>query len=516
MSIATRRAFLEAVGAAAGSGAMYRVGLPTATPAADLAPLGGERRHVVILGAGISGLTAAYELRKAGYEITLLEASHRAGGRNMTLRSGDIVDEVGNRQVCQFDDAPHLYFNCGPARIPADHDMLVHYCRELGVQLEPFVNENRNAWIQFDEAFGGERVRARQYYADARGFMTELSSKALPAAGADAPVTGEDAERLIEFLRSYGDLDADSVYKGSSRAGYESGGFIVHGKLKETFDFSDILDANFWRFPMHWGEGADQAATMMQPVGGMDRIVSGFMKHIGDRVLLSAPVREIRNLEDGVEITYDSDGEAQTIRGDFCINCVPTHLVTGMRHNFGAEYTRALHAPQRGKLFKIGYQASRRFWEEDEKIFGGISWTGQDITQLWYPSHGFFEEKGILLGAYTFGPRGGDSFAPLTPEQRLDKALGQAEKLHPNIRDYVETGVSVAWHRMNHMLGCSARWEEADEKAYFATLQRPEGRHYMVGDQISHHSGWQEAAMRSAHLALADIDARVREEATLA
>jgi monoamine oxidase len=65
---------------------------------------------------------------------------------------------------------------------------------------------------------------------------------------------------------------------------------------------------------------------------------------------------------------------------------------------------------------------------------------------------------------------------------------------------------------MNHMLGCSAGWSEENEKAHFATLQQAEGRHYMVGDQISHHSGWQEGAMRSAHLALGDIDRRVQAE----
>ena len=519
MSIVTRRAFLEAVGTAAGSGAMYRVatamGLlaaPSTSPATEVRRLDGQRRHVVILGAGISGLTAAYELKKAGYDYTILEASHRPGGRNMTLRHGDVIDEVGNRQVVGFDDEDHLYFNCGPARIPQDHTMLVDYCRELGVELEPFVNENRNAYVQWDEAFEGRAVRQRQYYADARGFMTELMAKTVLDDAVNMPFDGVDAETFLSFLRNYGDLDEDYFYRGSSRAGYASGGFIVHGTQKETWDFSDILDSGFWRFAMHWGEGADQAAAMMQPVGGMDRIVSGFTRHVGDRMLLNAPVREIRNLEDGVEVAYASNGEVQRIRADYCINCIPTHLVTGISHNFSTAYTQALHAPERGKLFKIGLQASRRFWEEDHRIFGGISWTGQDITQMWYPSHGFFRQKGILLGAYTFGRRGGDAFAPLSPAERIDAALTQAEKIHPDIRQYIETGVSVPWHRMNHMLGCSARWSEENEKAHYRTLQEAEGRHYMVGDQISHHSGWQEGAMRSAHLALADIDRRVQAE----
>ena len=519
MSIVTRRAFLEAVGAAAGSGAMYRaatalglVAAPGAVQAAEVRPLAGDRRHVLILGAGISGLTAAWELKKAGYEYTILEASHRPGGRNMTVRSGDVVDEIGNRQVCGFDDEPHLYFNCGPARIPQDHTMLVGYCRELGVELEPFVNDNRNAYVHAPAMLGGRPVRQREYRADVRGFMSELMAKAAVDDRLDLPFDGVDAETMLEFFRAYGDLDPDFLYQGTNRAGYASGGFIRHGELKEPFEFSELMKSNFWRFAMHWGEGGDQAATMMQPRGGMDRVVEGFRRQVGDRLLLNAPVREIRLLEDGVEVRYDSGGETRTLRGDYCINCIPTHLVTGVKHNFGSAYTRAMHAPKRGKLFKIGYQLSRRFWEEDERIFGGISWTDQDITQLWYPSSGFFREKGVMLGAYTFGDAGGDTFAPLSNEARLDLALSQAEKLHPDIRQYVEAAVSVPWHRMNNMLGCSARWSEEDEKAHYATLQAPEGRHYMVGDQISHHSGWQEGAMRSAHFALADIDRRVQAE----
>lgn len=110
----TRREMLNLIGAAGGSaavlGASAALGLMPNSAAASipqLKPLDAtNRKSVAILGAGISGLTAAYELSKAGYGCIVLEASHRPGGRNMTVRSGDIIDEVGNRQVCEFDDEP--------------------------------------------------------------------------------------------------------------------------------------------------------------------------------------------------------------------------------------------------------------------------------------------------------------------------------------------------------------------------------------------------------------------------
>lgn len=463
---------------------------------------------IAILGAGIGGLTAAYELRRAGYRCVVLEASGRAGGRNLTLRAGDRVDELGNPQVCQFDPDPNLYMNAGPARIPANHTRLLHYCRELGVHLEVFVNDDRNAWLQDDNAFGGKAVRNRHYVTDARGFLAELMAKSVRSAAFEQPLDGVDAEKLLGFLRAFGDLDPDLVYRGSPRAGLVSGGMVVPGVERGVFDFGEILKAGFWQGPMQFPEGEDQAAPMMQPVGGMDRVVAGFMSQVGDAVTLNARVCSVMLRDTHVEIAYAHEGEMQVLEADYCLNNIPSQILAGIENNFPSDYVDALNAVERGRLFKIGLQASRRFWE-DEQIYGGISWTSQDINQIWYPSHGIFSKKGILLGAYTFGEEGGTKFGRLTPAERIEKAIREGEKIHPSYRQYIETGVSVVWHRMNHILGCAPRWTDGVRKKYFSRLQNPEGRHYLIGDQTSLHPGWQEGAIASSHHALEDLNRRI-------
>ncbi|MBN1236867.1 MAG: flavin monoamine oxidase family protein [Gammaproteobacteria bacterium] len=515
----TRRRFLDLVGRLGGSAAVYRAALAIGLlPAVargrltELEPLGADdRRSVVILGAGIGGLTAAYELDRAGYDCIVLEASHRAGGRNLTLRAGDRIDELGNPQVCEFDDEPHLYMNAGPARIPANHHRLLHYARELGVQLEVFVNENRSAWVHDESAFGGRPVRNRRYVTDARGFMTEIMAKCVAASDLDKTMDGVDGERLLEFLRAYGDLDPDGAYRGSERAGHAAGGMVVPAIGHGVFDFAEILKAGFWRGPMHQGEQEDQAAPMMQPVGGMDMIVRGFMAKVGRRVVSNAQVRAVSLRENAVEIVYAHDGTLKRLAADYCLNSIPSHILAGLDHNFPPDYAAALDALPRGRLFKIGLQASRRFWE-DEGIYAGISWTSQDITQIWYPGHGIFAKKGILLGAYTFGDDGGTKFARMSPAERIETAIRQGAKIHPSYPKYIENGVSVPWHRMNHMLGCAARWTDELRARYFRTLQEPAGRHYLIGDQVSYHPGWQEGAIASAHHALEHLNRRVRVE----
>lgn len=179
------------------------------------------------------------------------------------------------------------------------------------------------------------------------------------------------------------------------------------------------------------------------------------------------------------------------------------------------EYIEALNYIRRGKAYKAAFQAKERFWEK-ENIYGGISWINAPIRQIWYPPHGIHKEKGVVLSAYNFG---GANFTEMTQEQRIENFISSGEKIHPNYRQMVEKPITIAWHRMNHMLGCAPRWSRSrggwseQEEQMYTTLRQPvNGRHYLIGDQSTQHSAWMESAIQSAHYALADFDQRVRVE----
>ena len=163
---------------------------------------------MVILGAGIAGMVAAYELRKGGFDCTLLEARERPGGRNWTIRKGSTVEFTdGTVQHCDWQEG--LYLNAGPARIPSIHRIMLGYCEELGVPLEVEINTSRSALMQSDDLNGGRPVEQRQVVYDTRGHLAELFSKAIHQGSLDALLTKEDAERLLGFLQAYGDLKND-------------------------------------------------------------------------------------------------------------------------------------------------------------------------------------------------------------------------------------------------------------------------------------------------------------------
>src|SRR5260370_26138474 len=151
----------------------------------------GHGTKVVVLGAGVAGLSAAYELGQAGYDVTVLEARDRVGGRNWTIRAGAKLEmNDGRRQVCEFD--PDLYWNCGPARIPSHHQAVLGYCRELGVPLEVEVNMSRGALLLNPAANGGKPIEMRQAINDARGEISQLLGKALDSGALDPQLTGPD------------------------------------------------------------------------------------------------------------------------------------------------------------------------------------------------------------------------------------------------------------------------------------------------------------------------------------
>jgi monoamine oxidase len=516
----TRREFLNLIAATGGTAAVLGVGgalglIPATAKASipTLMPLNGQQRRVVILGGGLSGLTTAYELGKAGYDCLVLEASNRCGGRIMTVRHGDLIDEIGNPQICKFDDEPHLYFNSGAARIPSSHKTLLHYCKELGVELELFINENKHALVHDPLLNGGKPMRNIDISTNVKGFMAELMFKGFSNVELDQPFTTEEAEKMVATIRMFGDLDANGRYNGSMRAGPASGGFIDEPVQREMINIRDILkgDTGLLRSVLLENEG-ETGPMLMQPRHGMDNITKGFTRQLEGKIQYHAMVMAVHDQGDRVQVVYDQNGVRHTVDADFVFNCIPSHLMVGIEANFPAEYRQAMKRIRRGEAFKGAFQMKERFWEKEE-IYGGISWTNQPIRQIWYPFHGLMKQKGVMLTAYDYG--GGSGFMRMTQEERIEAMLSQGEKIHPQYRQMAEHGITIAWHRMNHMLGCSARWGAmtADAARDYNILQQPAGRHYMIGDQISRKSAWMESAILSAHWAMAHMDQRVRAEA---
>jgi monoamine oxidase len=213
----TKRDLLAMIGKTAGASAMYlamsSLGEAQASTFKGPIKLDGDVKgtSVLILGAGVAGLVAALELSRAGYKVQVLEYNNRVGGRSWTLKGGDTFTELGGfTQHCEF--APGNYINPGPWRIPYHHTGLMHYCTSLGVQLEPFMQVNTNAYLHNTKAFGGKPQRFREINADYTGHVAELLAKAVNKQALSEAVSKDDAEVLLASLKSFGALDKDYRY----------------------------------------------------------------------------------------------------------------------------------------------------------------------------------------------------------------------------------------------------------------------------------------------------------------
>jgi monoamine oxidase len=518
----SRRDLLRMIGVTAGSAAMYQamssLGLAADSPYSgpiDLkgAPAGAS---ILILGAGMAGMTAAYELRNAGYQVQVLEYNGRAGGRNWSLRGGDSYTELGGAaQQCEFDK--DLYINPGPWRIPYHHAGMMHYAKMLKVPLEPFFQVNYNAYLHSTEAFGGKPQRYRHVKADYQGHVAELLAKATRAQGLDAKVSKEDQEKLLESLRHWGALDKDFTYvasdAGSDRRGFKKnpgGGLTARPVPSEPVGLSDILQSGLWQGIPN-GDTFDMQTALFQPVGGMGRIGEAFGRELGPLIRYNAKVVDISQDANGVTVSYldtRGSGAKQTARADWCLCTIPLPVLAQIPMNVGPQLASAIAAVPYASAVKVGLQFKRRFWEEDEQIYGGITYTDLPITNIGYPNTGFQSGgKGVLLGAYIWGLNAME-FTAMPPHERVRKVLDYGSQIHPQYHKEFDNGVAVAWHRVPFTLGCFGMWTENSRAKHYDDLCQIDGRIALAGEHASFLGGWQEGAVTSSLDAIGRLHAR--------
>jgi len=525
-----------------------------------------------VIGAGIAGLTATYELLQAGFDVTVYEGQARYGGRSLTVRPADadyrawylstsrfvrddsycdgIPAEVRGamvgEQTARFtpvrvgDGYFDLAFNAGPGRIPTYHTGILHYCRAFGVEMEPYIFAAATNLLQDDDFNGGLPVQLRQVRYDLHGYISER----LYAVGGLDP---QSERKFRKLLTLFGNLSDTGTYTGSPRDGYlvAPGAGFNGGVHRDPLPFDEILEApDLWPEVFARSE-IDWQAPLLQPKGGMDLIWQAFLVQrageveLRDRVRLSHEVTGLRYADDDgapvvVHYRTPTDLAGQQTHDYVVMTGAPAVLAemeTDGLLDDGVEdhLRRALY--YRGG--KYAWQARSRFWEApDMQIFGGISWTSNLSSQIWYPSDGYNGPTGLLTGAYpqdvnyadlngdVYGP-GNDFREPLDPDAasasdlfgtrwagmdhttRTEVTLRGCEALHPGFRQHIypESGLSISWDNQPFQYGVDGSHLPVARPDAYARLVRAvdrRGRVYLAGDYLSFLWGWQEGAVRSA------------------
>lgn len=500
---------LTGVGALLGGGAVVSVlaALDLAAdprPAPFRAPTRGDftlqgravGTSVLVLGAGMAGLGCAYELEKAGYRVTVVEARPVVGGRNRTVRGGTVsVDLRGERQEATFSDGRWL--NPGPARI-AQHHTTLGYARELGVPVEVFVNANADAFVHR----GGVLRRRRTVGADLDGYVGELLAKAVGTGALDAELRPDERDALVEHLRTLTAAPARRGYVRPPGAGPDDA-----GTAPATDELRTLLGLRFGEqqaFEQDW----HQALPMFHPVGGMDALPLALAAAVRGRVLLGRQVLSLQDDGRSVHaVVRESSGETVRLDADFGVVTLPPHLVARIPTPFDRTVLDALRTPQPVTTGKVGLEYPHRFWETEHGIMGSATTTDRSAQQIWYPSTGWLGEGGVIMGAYPFGP-GAVQFSRRRHAGREKLAVEAGEAVHgPVYRTALRSSFSVDWATQPFAEGAWAQWDSFDTA--YRLLQQPAGRWWFAGDWLSRTAGWQHGALESARAAVTALHGRV-------
>ena len=277
--------------------------------------------------------------------------------------------------------------------------------------------------------------------------------------------------------------------------------------MSNPLDFETVIKAGFGKH-LNFEHQFDQQPTMFQPVGGMDQIAKAFEKKVGASIRFQTEVREIRRRADGgvrLVVADLLEGSTREVEGDYCICTIPLSVLRGIPSDFSPKIADAIRQVPYMDVGKIGLQFKRRFWEEDDRIFGGISWTDQSITQIFYPNYGYLGTTGgALIGYYHFADDA-KQVGQLLPADRQAYALAQGGKLHPQYPAEFQASFSVAWQRIPYNLGGWAVWNEEMRAALYPILNEPDGPFHLAGEHLTYLGGWMAGAFESARAVVKTI-----------
>ena len=447
-------------------------------------------KRVLILGGGIAGLVAAFELKRQGHDPLILEAQHRVGGRVQTVR----------------DFAPGLYAEAGAMRIPRVHDLTLAYCDLFNLELRPFVMGNPRTLVHIN----GQRmtVEDADREPDRLPFdladhekgktWTQLWNEATSEFREQYEQGG--VESLDSLLHSY---DQYSIREFLVMRGFSEGALELYGVM--SFRESNMNAAVVEQLREIVGRSFED---MQEIVGGMDMLPRAFYEQVRDNVRFGAEITSIEQSPDDVTVHYRTHSGRFSAKGDYAICALPFSVLRDievMGQGFSREKQKAIRELNYNASGKILFQVRRRFWEQEDGIVGGTTVTDLPIRRICYPSFSDpNDERGTLLASYTWG-QDALRWGAMDAESQIEQALEDVARIHPSITTEFEVGAVKDWYGDPYARGAFALFEPEQQTRLQASIVQPEGRIHFAGEHTSLYHAWIQGALESGIRAAKEV-----------
>ena len=441
----------------------------------------GKPKKVVIVGAGMAGLVAGSELKRAGHSVVILEGQQRIGGRVHTLRD-------------PFTEG--LYAEVGAMRIPRAHVLTLEYIGKHGLQTNDFTMDNPNAFYYI----GGRRMRIADANLDPNllGFDVSDAERGRTA----GQLWGRAIQPLVQMLAKDGEAAWDQIVAGydqySTREfleaqGWSEGAIEMYGLLDNQ---EAVMNSSF--LEVFREDAGNFYTNMLEIQGGTDRLPHAFLPELRDNIRFGAKMIAIDQSPEDVTIHYRTSAGRFTESGDYAIVTVPFPV---LRHvevlkPFSRAKQRAIRQLHYDASAKILFQCRRRFWEEDDGIFGGGTITDLPIRNLYYPDHGRETGRGVILASYTWS-EDAQRWGSLFHHDRIEQALEDVAQIHPQVLQEFEVGASWMWHDDEFAGGAFALFDPEQQTLLHQQIIAPEGRIHFAGEHASLHHAWIQGAIES-------------------
>jgi monoamine oxidase len=466
---------------------------------------GGRKLRVVIVGGGLAGLCAAYELEQRGHDVTILEAeTSHVGGRARTHR---------------FDNGQ--YGELGAMRIPAKHNLTRGYINRFGLSLRNFVQSNPDAYYYVR----GQKIRIKdeaqvnQYYNLADNEKTASpfdlwDRSVLKVLGTLGPDELADLRNPALKTAKLKQIDRMSLEEAFKQGGLSNEAMEM---LASTWAYETMLQSGITailreEYEEVWTKNFDEI------VGGTDMLPRAFAANLKNKPRMGCKVVRLEQTSAGATAYYiDGPGRpVQRADGDVLLVTVPLGVLSKIQLNpaFSPAKMRAIRQVTYDSSTKVLAQAGRRFWEMDEGIYGGGTFTDLPTGITYYPSDNaaarnprVSEGPGVFLASYTWG-QSARRLAALSPEERERVTLESMARIHPQVNEFGTIRQTVSWSWDNHANSCGAfAWmSPGQHETLYPDLIAPERRIFMAGEHASLTTTWMQGAFESALRAVQQIE----------
>jgi len=440
-----RRDFIKTTGTVvAGAVILPKYSFPKSTP-----------KRVVIIGAGISGLAAAYKLKQSGANVTLIEARNRVGGRILTYK---------------FDE-PGLTCELGAEWVGASHTRLIELCKEFELELQ-------NHQFESHLTLNGEYKKAGDW-----DFTLAWKQK---------------YDALLEHFNS---LQEGSIEKNAFdkldwwRYLVNEGISDSDLELKELLDSTDfgetIRQVSAYAGISEYAESSPKNEMDFHIKGGNSGIIFKLAEAIGnENILLKTKVEKVEQKNGSVVVFCDNGNKYEA---DNVICTTPTYslLKINWEPALPKDYLDALNELQYSRIIKTSVLFSERFWKDES-----LDMITDTLPHYFFHSTKNQEGKQGILTSYAIGDRA-YVLSKMNQQKKIEEICKALKPAFGDVEKYTERAINYYWGSDAFTHGAYAIYNKHQWLDVRETLNKNHGRVYFAGEHLADWQGFMEGAINS-------------------